>query len=420
MRDVPSVAYTSANMFTVSTISSGDQYLQLLHDGQFYTASYDYQRPSDAVSLLAITVGTQGIMLPVTPPAPNSNWNSSFFGPSIRCRNVSAGLRNAISLDIATYMNDSMFQHKLHVQSAMNYSALNPLYFAWTPSVPSNLSPDDPSFKGYVQPLRKHGYYEYDISDRRTGEMAPLYVAVIPSAITLLYPGKAGEFIPVRWDRNTTLPQVIEEYIDPGLTLLQCDLHNATYDVKYNFSAGLQTMESTVLLLSDEPFRIIDLALGFTPKSDYEDFVAAPEVGQELPAPADCQGLWNASSGTQTTCAFDANVLAKFSYQAVWDAFTQLSKGGLYADISTFQPTELKETDVANTVLARSTELKHLVELVRRKGDESLQQNLVESYSNVPGMYGTPGEIQTQPLSSMLEELFRNITLSLASLSELQ
>jgi hypothetical protein len=35
-------------------------------------------------------------------------------------------------------------------------------------------------------------------------------------------------------------------------------------------------------------------------------------------------------------------------------------------------------------------------------------------------MYGTPGEIQTQPLSSMLEELFRNITLSLASLSELQ
>jgi hypothetical protein len=421
MRDVPSVAYTSANMFTVSTVSSGDdQYLRRLPDGQIHTASYDYQGPSDAVSLLATTVGTQGIMLPVTPPAPNSNWNSSFFGPSIRYRNVSAGLRNAISLDIANYMNDSVFQHKLHVQSATNYSALNPLYFAWTPSVPSDLSLDDPSLWSYVRPLRKHEYYEYDISDRRTGEMAPLYVAVIPSAITLLYPGKAGEFIPIRWDRNTTLPQVIEEYIDPGLTLLQCDLHNATYDVKYNFSAGLQTMESTVLLLSDEPFRIIDLALGFTPNSDYEEFIAAPGVGQELPAPADCQGLWNASSGTQTTCAFDANVLAKFSYQAVWDAFTQLSKGGLYADISTFQPTELKETDVANTVLARSTELKHLVELVRRKGDESLQQNLVERYSNVPGMYGTPGEIQTQPLSSMLEDLFRNITLSLASLSELQ
>jgi len=422
MRDVPSVAYTSANMFTVSTVSSGDdQYLLRLPDGQIHTASYDYQGPSDAVSLLATTVGTQGIMLPVTPPAPNLNWNSSFFGPSIRCRNVSAGLRNAISLDIANYMNDSMFQYKLHVQSATNYSALNPLYFAWTPSVPSDLSLDDPSLWSYVRPLRRHEYYEYDISDRSTGDMAPLYVAVIPSAITLLYPEKASEEIKATgWDRKTTLPQVIEEYINPGLTLLQCDLHNATYDVKYNFSAGLQTMESTVLLLSDEPFRVIDSALGFTPKSDYEAFIAAPEAGQELPAPADCQGLWNASSGTQTTCAFDANVLAKFSYQAVWDAFTQLSKGGLYANISTYQPTELKETDVANTVLARSTELKHLVELVRRKGDESLQQNLVERYSNVPGMYGTPGDIQTQPLSSMLEDLFRNITLSLASLSELQ
>lgn len=51
MRDVQSVAYTSANIFTVSTISSGDQYLQ--GNDQFYTALYDYQGPSDAVNLIA-------------------------------------------------------------------------------------------------------------------------------------------------------------------------------------------------------------------------------------------------------------------------------------------------------------------------------------------------------------------------------
>jgi hypothetical protein len=419
MRDVQSVAYTSANMFTVSTISSGDQYLQ--RDGQFYTASYDYQGPSDAVNLIAITVGAQGDVLPLIPPAQNSTWNSTFFGPSIRCRNVSAGLRNAISLDIASYMNDSMFQHNLKVESDMDYSALNPLYFAWTPSVPSDLSPDDPSFEGYVRPLHRHGSKKYDISDRGTGDMAPLNVAVIPSAITLTYSGKMGELIvATRWDRDTTLPQVIEEYIDPGLTLLQCDLHNATYDIRYNFSAGLQTVESTISLLADEPLRMIDFAYGFTPKLDYEGFIAAPEVGQELPAPADCQGLWNASSGTKTTCAFDANVLEKFSYQAVWDAFTQLVKGGLYVDVSTYGPAEQKDTTVANTVLAGSTELKPVVELVRRRGEESLQQDLIERYSNVPGMYGTPGDVSTQPLSSMLEDLFRNITLSLTTSAELQ
>lgn len=153
MRDVQSVAYTSANMFTVSTISSGDQYLQ--GNDQFYTASYDYQGPSDAVNLIAITVGAQGGVLPLIPPAQNSTWNSTFFGPSIRCRNVSDGLRNAISLDIASYMNDSMFQYNLKVQSDTEYSALNPLYFAWTPSVPSNVSLDDPSFEVYVRPLHR-------------------------------------------------------------------------------------------------------------------------------------------------------------------------------------------------------------------------------------------------------------------------
>ena len=66
MRDVPCVAYTGANVFTVTAISSS-QYLQ--QHGQWYTASYDYQGPSDAVNSLAITLSTQGTMLPVTPPA---------------------------------------------------------------------------------------------------------------------------------------------------------------------------------------------------------------------------------------------------------------------------------------------------------------------------------------------------------------
>lgn len=251
--------------------------------------------------------------------------------------------------------------------------------------------------------------------------MAPLYVAVIPSAIKLTYPGKNGDLIAAtRWDKDTTLPQVIEEYIDPGLTLLQCDLHNATYGVKYNFSAGLQTVESTISLLGDEPLQVIDMAYGFTPESDYEGFIAAAQIGHQLPAPADCQGLWNASSGTNTTCDFDANVLARFSYQAVWDAFTRLVKGGLYVDVTTYQPAELQDTTVTNTVLAGSTELKPIVELVRRRGQGFLQQDLIDRYSNVPGMYSTPNEESTQPLSSMLEDLFRNLTLSLTTSAELQ
>jgi hypothetical protein len=38
----------------------------------------------------------------------------------------------------------------------------------------------------------------------------------------------------------------------------------------------------------------------------------------------------------------------------------------------------------------------------------------------VPGMYSRPAKAPAQPLSTMLEDLFRNITLSLATSPELQ
>jgi len=173
-------------------------------------------------------------------------------------------------------------------------------------------------------------------------------------------------------------------------------------------------------MLADEPFRFIDRALGFTPAYDYEALIPAPEAEEDLPAPADCQGLWSGLSGTNTTCAFDANVLAEFSYKAVWDAFTDLIRGGLYIDTATHEPAHLEDTSILNTLFARSTELEPIVKIVRGKGEESLQQNLIDRYSNAPGMYATPNKEPTSSLSSLFEELFSNFTISLASLPELQ
>jgi hypothetical protein len=190
---------------------------------------------------------------------------------------------------------------------------------------------------------------------------------------------------------------------------------------RYHSAAGVQTLESTISLLADEPLRVIDFAFGFTPRSDYEGFVAAPATGQKLPASADCQGLWNASSGTNTTCAFDANVLENLSYQSVWDAFIRLVRG-MYVNLRTHQPSEPKDNPFTNTVLARSTELVPIVDLVRQTGNEFLQRDLFNRYSNMPGMYVTPGESSTQfrtyskafehtqrPLSNILEDHFRNL-----------
>jgi hypothetical protein len=216
MRDVQSVAYTSANMFTVSTISSNGSFLQT--GGNWNTASYKYEGPSDAVSLIANAVGSQGGVLSVLPPAQNSTWNVSFLGPSMRCNNVSDHLRDRITLDIAQYMNESMFHNNLHKDSLVE-SPLNPLFLAWTPPIPSNLSAEDSSSATRVLPLNRQ--VNYDIANRHDGDLFPLFVAIIPSAIILTYPGKIGDLlVATRWHKDTTLPEVIDEYIDPGLLLL--------------------------------------------------------------------------------------------------------------------------------------------------------------------------------------------------------
>lgn len=147
---------------------------------------------------------------------------------------------------------------------------------------------------------------------------------------------------------------------------MQCDLQNVTYVVKYTFSAGLQKVETTKTPVTLERFRTINLAYGFKPKQDFRNFISPEPAGASLPAPADCQGLWNASSGTNTTCAFDASVLDDFSYQTAIDAFTSLVRGSLSADLKSSQPASQPGTSVGDTVLGRSTELRPIIERARR------------------------------------------------------
>lgn len=184
MRHVPSVAYTSANMFRVDTSGSDGTFMQ--GQGQWFTSQYLYQGPSDAVNLIASLVGAQGSVLPVIPPAQNATWNVTFFGPFLHCNNISGILRDAITLDVAQYINASMFRYNLREESTVtNFSGDNMilLYLAWKAPIPSSLDPDDPRFAIFAQPLREVSSRSYDPPGRQSGDLTPLYVALMPSTI---------------------------------------------------------------------------------------------------------------------------------------------------------------------------------------------------------------------------------------------
>jgi hypothetical protein len=415
MCDVPSAAYISTNMFNSLPHTRGGEVPGNI--GQQYTSMWFYMGPSYAVNRVAVTVGTQGGILPVIPPSQNSTWNVTFYGPSIRCGNVSSSLHDAITLNIAQYLNETLVNAGNTSDSKTGPS----YYLAWTPSVPSNFSPEDPSFGVYARPFNNTPFGDFDVLNRIPGDMVPLYVGIFPSALKW-YSKPEGSNMSVidSWDGNTPLSQIVAEYINPDLTLIQCDMYNATYDVVYTLQSGLQTVESTVALLANEPLHVIKDAYGFTPEQDYAAYVVAPKIGDDLPAPADCQGLWNGSFGSKTTCAFDASVLGLMSYQAVWDAFTGLVRGRMYLDFFLDQMPTI-DTSVLNTILSGSTEMKPIITLFHFQVlPAAFSAALIERYSSIPGMSLALAEVSPPSFSVLLEELFQNITLSLATSAELQ
>lgn len=139
MLDLPSVAFASANMFIATTNASENATLQY-EDSRLYTSSYECHGPSDAVNAISVAVGALGATLPVKAPAQNSSWDVTFSEPSIMCHNGSDAVKSAIVFDIARHHNESMSYYNLRQDSPFTssvFSALDHLYFAGTPLVPS-------------------------------------------------------------------------------------------------------------------------------------------------------------------------------------------------------------------------------------------------------------------------------------------
>lgn len=62
--------------------------------------TYEYTGPSALARQIAMQVGVQGTVLPITAPAPNSSWDLTFRAPSIRCEDVAKDRHLAIEQSI--------------------------------------------------------------------------------------------------------------------------------------------------------------------------------------------------------------------------------------------------------------------------------------------------------------------------------
>lgn len=129
-------------------------------------------------------------------------------------------------------------------------------------------------FGPYVRPFNGRAKSnDFELYSRKTGYSGPLFVSTIPSAMKLSFTRTRDPLVASTWDPNMTLVEVINEYIDPGLALLQCDLHKAKYHTHYHFSAGLGSVKASINELAESPFELIELTYGFSRRRITQDCV---------------------------------------------------------------------------------------------------------------------------------------------------
>lgn len=352
-------------------------------------STYLYHGPSDAVKKVVAATAAEGAIIPVDPPASNSSWNLEFAAPVLRCHEVEGETRRQIELNFANYSSQNCLEA--------------PGYVAWTPFnkkseslLPFHYLPNSKrmAYSGGT-PYKREGRAAWDVLTNASANSYDLsfFMAVVPRAMSLVSEGPYKTRFPCQSDRD-------EEMFDSSASVLRCNLHNATYDVDFRFTNGVQKVELRVKDVGEHPLDVLTSVWGINPDLDN----------------ASCTSL-----NMDRDCTFDVSVLRHLSYQAVMDAFTEMLVGYVTLLMRPDHSYGLEgNSTVRNTVLATVPELGFLRDISGLSDGWALLQNQGVGHDLYRGLWNGLEEQRTTPLNKTLEELFQNITISLMSSPHLQ
>jgi hypothetical protein len=302
---------TNSTLFAAPTIQFGNYTFanSVSENKQDDTGgSLNYAGPLAPVTRAVSQSLLASAVLPLTAPFPNSSYHVDFQGPALRCTEIEQGS--------ALWTNQSMTIKEVSVDPQRCFK-----YLAW---------PGNSTF-----PWEKSGsYWSFDPPTGLTGS---------PLGFTVIAVGDACTTTAV-----------------PNITLVQCQMWNATYSANYSYNEGVQDVVSKITSY-ETPFEGISSA--FTSNA-YPD----------LDSPSNYMLLW--------------------SYMAVLDAFQDYILGSIYRDADELDPSFTINGNVLVTSLVAAVELSYL------KSDiEGLKSN---DRANIT-------------MATGIEEMFRNATLSLMS-----
>lgn len=373
----PRVDFTSMNF--ASIFWTFNDITRALNDKEWQTFEMTYRKPQFPVQKSVQGSLYSGSILPIAAPGPNSTWSMNFHGPALSCNALdnTHGLGNDTISQLASELDDVR-------------------YLSWVPapsngsSIPGSISSDLHSITVGGTPLALYVMIPPAIS------YSTIQTAPIPPG------GSGGRTSPANYSSEYNASVLAYEtartnYYLAYTYLQECTLQNVSYSADFAYTNGLQN----ITLSTSSPMNNVSYLEGFSSFAEIS---------------ANASGFFPYDPNF-TTVKLNQSDVEMLAYQSVMDAFSAMFVGYVETITSTIDEKSsiqyTVDTSMGTTSLTQGKEMSNVTQSL------ALQYGLL---GNVQweGKSVNQNETGTKPLTELMEEMFRNATVSLMSNSALK
>lgn len=354
MTRVPQVDFTSLNFADM-------RYLPNL------SPVYEYHNPQYPVLKVVAESMVGGRILPISSPFQNATWLLKFPGPALSCESIDNS-----SILYENITNNILVASKKYQDYSFNY-------ISWVPDALSNnsyVSPDV-NFLPFPNISLNTNNTTYEPPSQAVGPMRSW------GPLTLLIAALPGMFSSSAHGYYQDFDQIA------NMTVTRCMMYNTSYVANFTYIDNIQSINVTTQGL-------------------FNNITAQGGVSGAVM-------LHNVDKGKDTNLSdyksgYNVPLVENFAYQAIMDAFGRMFVGTIVFDL--LYQKQIIDTQMALTPLLNTKELNFL----RPLSEKNTLVELTGQGSQIwNGISVKQVSNSTVPVADTIEEMFRNVTMSLIS-----
>lgn len=359
--------------------------------------------PTDEVFRVTTAAASGGAILPISPPSSNASWQLVLEAPRLACNNLSDGDRDQAKANLVTVLTN-------FTSYMGGYDRAIPSYLAW------NVEAND------TKPTPFHRYKDTDAWALRDALYGPYFKLNDVDMLFGIFPRGAGQnydSVTHEGSRVTTSESLenrtaLMDWVWEDATVIRCQVIPSKYRLNFTYGGLDQRQRVQVLSVEDARFEYVPMFL------DFEAY------GSDLPINVTAQdNIEDKITQTAWISAGARKVMRQMTYSAVQLAFWSLVKGledSGGRGVSTQGPGYT--TSVYSTVLANSIELQSLPsttfanmlgERVSSAAAALTNRTSGKAHDEAAALVPVGPELPLRPFKDMIEELYFNVTISMAS-----